>query len=148
MNVFSFLALIAGAAIATQASMNARLGVLLHNSMWATTVAFGVSCIVMLISTLIVSTQQTPDWTDIGSVPIYLWFSGGALAALGVGLFYFLIPQMGIGPMMSYALTGQLLIAMISSHFGWFELPIKSFTIGRAMGLGALIVGIMLINQD
>lgn len=147
MNLSGALALVAGAAIATQASMNARLGVLLHSSMWATAIVFGVSCLVMLLIT-VATTQQTPNWSEASSVPVYLWFSGGILAALGVGLFYFLIPRMGIGPMMSYALTGQLLIAIASSHFGWFELPIKPFTISRAMGVMALIAGIVLINQD
>lgn len=147
MNTAALSALLAGAAIATQASMNARLGVLLHSSLWATAIAFGVSCLVTLM-TMLVTTQQLPNWSAASTVPVYLWFSGGMLAALGVGLFYFLIPKMGIGPMMSYALTGQLLIAIASSHFGWFELPVKPITISRTIGVLALIIGIALINRD
>ena len=141
------LALLAGAAIATQASMNARLGVLLHSSMWATVIAFGVSCVVMLMITIVFS-QQTPSWSQADSVPMYLWVAGGGLAALGVGLFYYLIPRMGMGSMMTYALTGQLFIAMLSSHFGWFDLPAKPFTIYRALGVIALLFAIGILNQD
>ena len=94
------------------------------------------------------SSLQTPDWSGAINIPIYLWFSGGLLAATGVGLFYYLIPRMGLGPMMSYALTGQLIIAIISSHYGWFELPIKPLTLSRSTGVIALIVGIVLINKD
>ncbi|RLT90132.1 MULTISPECIES: DMT family transporter [unclassified Ketobacter] len=147
MNLPALLALLAGAAIATQASMNARLGVLLDSSMWATAIVFGVSFVAMLMMAL-ASSLQTPDWSGAINIPIYLWFSGGLLAATGVGLFYYLIPRMGLGPMMSYALTGQLIIAIISSHYGWFELPIKPITLSRSTGVIALIVGIVLINKD
>ena len=81
-------------------------------------------------------------------VPGYLWFSGGALSAFGVGVFYYLIPKMGVGTMMSYALSGQILIAIIASHFGWFDLPIKSITTLKVIGVIALITGILLINWE
>jgi len=45
----SFLAFIAGAAITTQASMNAQLGVLLRSSLIGTTVAFVFSSLFTLI---------------------------------------------------------------------------------------------------
>lgn len=147
MNPHALLALLAGAAIATQASMNARLGVLLQSSLSATAIAFGMSCLFTLTVLALVG-QHHPGWQAARAVPLYLWFSGGMLAATGVGLFYFLIPKMGIGPMMSYALTGQLLIAVISSHFGWFELPLKPFTMTRLFGVAALVVGTVLINRD
>lgn len=147
MNPLSILALTAGAAIATQASMNARLGALLHNSMLGTTIAFAFSFLCSLVIVIFIS-RNYPTAAQIQSVPVYLWFSGGTLAALGVGLFYYLIPKMGVGPMMSYALASQLLVAIMASHFGWFELPVKTFTPSRALGIAALIVGILLINKD
>ncbi|MFA5496166.1 MAG: DMT family transporter [Porticoccaceae bacterium] len=147
MNYSGLLALIAGAAIATQASMNARLGVILQSSLLGTAVAFAFSCLFTLVAAALLTTDY-PSAGEVRSVPPYLWFSGGALAALGVGLFYYLIPKMGIGPMMSYALTGQLLVAITASHFGWFELPVKSFNASRALGVVALAIGIILINRE
>jgi len=147
MSPHALLALLAGAAIATQASMNARLGVLLQSSMTATAVVFAMSCLFTLLATTLM-TPHYPGWQLAKSVPVYLWFSGGALAAMGVGLFYFLIPKMGIGAMMSYALTGQLLVAIVSSHFGWFELPLKPLNITRMLGVVALVAGIFLIYMD
>ena len=67
---------------------------------------------------------------------------------LGISMFYYLIPKMGLGPMMSYALTGQLIIAVVASHFGWFDLPVSSLTIGKLTGVVALIAGVVLINQE
>jgi len=35
-----------------------------------------------------------------------------------------------------------------SSHFGWFDLPVKSINIIKFAGVIALIAGIVLINWD
>ncbi len=48
--------------------------------------------------------------------------------------------------MMSYALTGQLLIALLASHFGWFNLPIKSIDTIKTIGAILLIIGVVFIN--
>jgi len=85
---------------------------------------------------------------DIKSVPVYLWFSGGALSAFGVGMFYYLIPKMGVGSMMSYALSGQIIIAIIASHFGWFELPVRPITGLKIAGSFSLIAGVILLNWE
>lgn len=142
----SLLALAAGAAIAVQASMNSQLGVLLRNPMLGTAVAFAVSLLFSLLA-MAVSSRQYPQLESIQAVPFYLWF-GGALSAFGVGMFYFLIPLMGVGPMMSYALTGQILVAVVASHFGWFDLPARPVNGARALGVLALIVGVVLINRE
>jgi transporter family-2 protein len=140
------LALAAGAAIAVQATMNAQLGVLLRNSLLGTAIAFGLSCLVSLLA-VAVSTRHYPSLASLQAVPLYLW-CGGLLSAFGVGLFYFLIPRMGAGSMMSFALTGQILVAIIASHFGWFELPVKPVTLARGLGVLALVLGIVLINWE
>ncbi|GAA0342148.1 hypothetical protein GCM10009092_03380 [Bowmanella denitrificans] len=144
MKLLGILALLAGAAIATQASMNAQLGVLLRNSLLATAIAFTGSMLVTLL-VLLSSSAHLPKLDTWLAVPVHLWF-GGVLSALGVGLFYYLIPKMGVGPMMSFALTGQLLVAMLASHYGWFGLPVKSLDGIKFLGIAALITGILLIN--
>ncbi len=147
MSILSFLALAAGAAIALQASMNAQLGVLLKSSMMGTSVAFFFG-LVFTVSIMLLSAKQYPNLTEVKSVPLYLWFTGGALSALGVGLFYYLIPKMGIGSVMSYALSGQILIAIFASHLGWFDLPVKPIDRTKVMGVALLIVGVLLINWE
>ncbi|GAB3024423.1 DMT family transporter [Bowmanella dokdonensis] len=143
-NLLGILALLAWAAIAAQASMNAQLGVLLRNSTLATAIAFAGSMLVTLLA-LLLSQRPFPRGDEWLAVPPYLWF-GGALSALGVGLFYYLIPKMGVGPMMSFALTGQILVAMLASHYGWFGLPVRSVDALKLLGIAALLAGILLIN--
>lgn len=143
--MLALLALFAGALIALQAGMNSWLGVLLKNTLLATVVAFFVSIIVSGVVMLSV-TKQWPNVSDIQVVPWYLWL-GGVLSATGVGLFYLLIPKLGVGTMMSYALTGQLVLAVIISHFGWFELPQVSINQTKVIGIAAMIIGLVLINR-
>ena len=147
MNILSLLAMAAGAAIAIQATMNAQLGVLLKSSMLGTSVAFLVS-LLFTLSVMILSTKHYPQLAEIKAVPVYLWFTGGALSAFGVGMFYYLIPKMGVGSMMSYALSGQIIIAIIASHFGWFELPVKPINSLKIAGGVLLIAGVLLLNWE
>ena len=147
MNILSLLAMGAGAAITVQATMNAQLGVLLKSSMLGTSIAFLFSCVFTVLA-MVLWSKQTPQLTDIKTVPLYLWFSGGALSAFGVGMSYYLIPKMGVASMMSYALSGQIIVATIVSHFGWFDLPLKPISLPKISGIIALIVGMLLINWE
>lgn len=147
MKYLFIIALLAGAAISIQAAMNAQLGSLLRNPFLAACIAF-CSSLVFTILIILFKTREYPSIEMLKSVPVYLWFSGGMLSAFGISMFYYLIPKMGMGSMMSFALTGQLIIAIIISHFGWFALPEKSLTLGKLVGVIALIIGIILINRE
>lgn len=144
MSILALFAIAAGAAIAIQATMNAQLGVVLKNSILATCIAFLLSFMITVIA-LLLTTTQYPNIAELKSVPAYLW-CGGILSAFGVAMFYVLIPKMGAGNMMSYALTGQLLIALLASHFGWFNLPVKSIDSIKTIGAILLIIGVVFIN--
>lgn len=139
------LSILAGALIAIQAGINSQLGVILKNSLLATVIAFMVSALISLIGLLAIS-KNLPTNEVIRSVPLHFWF-GGAISAFGVGLFYFLIPKMGVGSMMSLALTGQLITAVLISHFGWFGLPESTLSLSKCLGVFAMISGILLINR-
>ena len=147
MAMFPLFALLAGAAISAQASMNAQLGVLLRSAMLGTGVAFLVG--LGFVSLAFFALQRDfPSPEAVRSVPVYLWFSGGALSAFAISTYFYLIPQMGIGTMMSWALTGQLVVAMLAGHFGWFDFPVQPINWSRLAGVLALAIGIILINGD
>lgn len=147
MTYLYILAFISGTAMALQAGFNAQLGHLLSNAQLAAVVAFFCS-LFFAICTLIIINQPLPSFVTIKAVPTYLWFAGGVLSAVGISLVYFLIPKMGLGTMMPYFLVGQLMMAVIAGHFGWFNMPIKPITLYKMMGLFALVIGIMLINKE
>lgn len=143
----SFMAFIAGIAIATQASINAQLGSILKNSMFATVVAFGSGLLFTLIIVSII-TKEPPSLSIIRTVPFYLWFTGGLLSAFAITTIYWLIPQLGVGSVVSYMLAGQLMLAMVVSHFGWFGTPISPITLSKLIGIILLVSSIIFINHQ
>ena len=147
MNYLPLLAIFAGVAISLQATLNARLGVLLQSTLLGTGIAFMVGCLLCLTLVAVTGKFEVKA-TTLTKVPVYLWFAGGALGALGVGLLYFLIPQMGIGPMTVFSLAGQLLVATAVSHYGWFDLPQNPLTLQKLIGFFALFTGVLLVNGE
>ncbi|WMX16700.1 DMT family transporter [Aureispira sp. CCB-E] len=143
--LLSLLALIGGAFLALQGSLNAQLGLLLKNPLLASLIAFCSStcfafCLVLL------TTKHYPNAIIIREVPIYLWFAGGLFSLIGISLYYYTIPKLGLSTMISFGLCGQLVFAVIAGHFGWFGLPTEPMSLQRLGGLVAMIVGILLIN--
>lgn len=143
--VLSLLAFFAGTAISVQAGINAQLGVLLKNSLLATVVAFFFSFVFVLMAYLIAA-RPWPTLEEIKHIPAYFWFSGGLLSAVAISCMYWLIPKMGVGPLISIALAGQLLFGVLASHFGWFQLPVVTLSMEKLLGICSLLLGIYLIN--
>ncbi|MDO6428800.1 DMT family transporter [Thalassotalea sp. 1_MG-2023] len=138
------LALLAGSAIAIQAVINTKLALLLNNTLLATACAFFIAFISVLILYLFMG--NTLKFNQLTQVPSLIWYTGGILSALGVGLLYYLIPKLGAGSLMSFALTSQLICAMLFSHFGWLSLPQKTMNLESTLGALLMIIGLILIN--
>lgn len=141
-----FLAFLAGIALATQASLNSHLGQLLSSSLLATFVAFTSSSLIMSLF-LLSYMKKLPSLEVIKSVPIYLWFTGGLLSAFALALFYYLIPKIGILPLVSLSLAGQLLFAVIVGHFGFFNFPVTTIDTTKIIGVVSMLLAIFLINK-
>ncbi|MCZ4282802.1 DMT family transporter [Kiloniella laminariae] len=145
-SILPFVAFVAGAAIAAQAALNSQLGLLLKNPIFATVVAFSASLVFTTLA-LVFTVRRVPDSSSLQSVPFYLWFTGGLLSAFAIASFYWLIPKIGAGSVVSAALTGQILLAMIAGHFGWFYLPVVPVTAVKLLGVALLVAGALLINK-
>lgn len=141
----SMLALLGGVLLAVQGGLNAHLGVLLHHPLLASVVAFVSSSVFAVLVALIV-VRDLPNAVYLKSIPYYLWFAGGLFSMLGISLYYYTIPKLGVSTMISFGLCGQLVFAAIAGHFGWLNLPSEPFTIQRGFGLFAMIAGILLTN--
>ncbi|MEH0152983.1 DMT family transporter [Limibacter armeniacum] len=141
----SALAILGGIFLAAQGSFNSTLGILLKNPLLASVVAF-FSSTVFAIAFVLLSVRSFPTWVDLKQIPIYLWFTGGLFSVLGISLYYYTIPKLGISTMISLGLFGQLAFSTIAGHFGWLNLPMEPITIKRGLGLMIMMTGIILIN--
>ena len=68
MAYFPLLALAAGAAIAIQAAMNAKLGLMLKNALLGTSIVFAICSLITLVVTALVSNSY-PQLADIKAIP-------------------------------------------------------------------------------
>ena len=142
----SLLAFTGGVFLAIQGGLNAQLGVLLRNPLLASLVAFlGSSSFALLF--VLVSIKHLPTQQQLAEVPYYLWFTGGLFSVLGISLYYYTIPRLGVATMISLGLCGQLIFSIIAGHFGLFNLPTEPIDTKRIIGLTMMIIGIILINN-
>ncbi|NJB72228.1 transporter family-2 protein [Saonia flava] len=141
----SLLAVIGGVLLAAQGGLNSSLGVLLKNPLLASIAAF-LSSTLFAFAFAVLSVKNTPTWIEIKQIPIYLWFTGGLFSVLGISLYYYTIPKLGISTMISLGLFGQLAFSVIAGHYGWLNLPKEPITINRTAGIITMLSGILLIN--
>ncbi len=88
MSYLSSLVMVAGVAIAIQATVNAKLGVLLNSSMIATSIA--LFFVVFAVSAVVFLTKNYSQMAESKSGPLYLRFSGRIFSVVGAGIFYYL----------------------------------------------------------
>lgn len=141
----SGLAILGGVFLAAQGGLNSNLGVLLKNPLLASVIAF-FSSTIFAAGFVILSSKTSPDWAELKQIPIYLWFTGGLCSVLGISLYYYTIPKLGISTMISLGLFGQIAFSIIAGHFGWLNLPLEPITFKRGLGLFIMMSGIILIN--
>ncbi|WP_282117337.1 DMT family transporter [Cellulophaga baltica] len=139
------LAFIGGVFLAIQGGLNAQLGVLLRNPLLASLIAFFSSTLFALVFVLF-NFKSLPTIIQAKEVPFYLWFTGGFFSVIGISLYYYTIPKLGISTMISIGLCGQLIFAVIAGNYGWLNLPLEPITLKKTIGMLSMILGIILIN--
>jgi transporter family-2 protein len=139
------LAFIGGVFLAIQGGLNAQLGVLLRNPLLASLIAFFSSTLFALVFVFF-NFKSLPTIIQIKEVPFYLWFTGGFFSVIGISLYYYTIPKLGISTMISIGLCGQLIFAVIAGNYGWLNLPLEPITLKKTIGISSMILGIVLIN--
>ncbi|WP_228234804.1 DMT family transporter [Allomuricauda sp. M10] len=141
------LAFIGGVFLAMQGGLNAQLGVQLKNPLLASLTTFFFSMLFALL-VVVLTVKDFPKASHLLNIPKYLWFTGALFSVIGIGLYYYTIPKLGISTMISIGLFGQLIFSAVAGHYGWFGLPQEPIVIKRAFGLLAMTFGILLINKS
>lgn len=135
-----------GIMVVIQGGLNARLGILLNNTLLATSATLVMSASLTLLA-VFMTVRQLPNLGQLQSVPTYMWFTGGALSFLAVTLFYYIIPRTGIATAVIFGLSGQIIFAAIAGHFGWFGMPVEPITFKKILGMMVMTSGIILIKN-
>jgi len=130
----------AGAAVALQPSINARLAQkagLLESAC----ISFAVGTLGLVIALLI------SGKTNVRGLHETAWWewTGGILGAFFVTATILAVPKIGTAATMAVAIAAQLLTALVLDHFGLFGFGGMQLDLKRSLGAVLLIIGAWII---
>jgi transporter family-2 protein len=130
----------AGAAVALQPSINARLAQkagLLESAC----ISFAVGTLGLIIALLI------SGKTNVRGLHETAWWewTGGILGAFFVSATILAVPKIGTAATMAVAIAAQLLTALVLDHFGLFGFGGMQIDLKRSLGAVLLIIGAWII---
>ncbi len=135
------LATVSGIAMAIQGTLNASLSQK-TSLLSATLVVHIIGSLVALIAAL---AWKTPlfkhNWL---AVPWYLYL-GGILSVLIVGLVAVSIPKVGVCNATTAIIIGQVSMAVLIDHFGWFGMSRLVWNPWQLVGIGLFAAGAKLL---
>lgn len=138
-----FLMLLIGVVLTLHLAMNAQVGAVVKNAKMGNAIFWTIGAITAIIIGL---TAWEPEvFTRLKTVPLWLLTAGMMGGALVFGIAW-TIPQIGAGPATVLMVTGQILTAMIFSHFGILGSPVEPVSLMKIIGALLLIGGASIIT--
>jgi Uncharacterized protein conserved in bacteria len=136
------MALMAGTLVSIQTLFNNKVNTVIHSHS-TTALVLGMGFIASLCMGFLFDGADFLSWQ---AMPVWFWFSG----LLGIGVVTCVVKGVRLlGP--SYATTivmaSQLLCALWWDSAGWFGLEQVPFTVQKAIGISALIAGLLLFKS-
>lgn len=138
------LALFAGILMAVQAPTNALLGKASGSPIVAAFVSFVVGTVAL--GAMVAASSGRLFAPELKSVPWYAWL-GGLYGAFFVAIAAFGAPKVGVGPLLTAAIGGQLIGAVILDHYGLLGLTRQPVSIEKVGGVILVLVGAWLVRR-
>jgi transporter family-2 protein len=144
-NLYLLLGVLAGAGVAAQAVINARLRIILGAPLWAAAVQFTVGLALILLAA-IGSRQASPLTEGLARAPWWVWI-GGVFGAIFIVVSIVLTPRLGAALMLAAVIVGQLSAALVIDHYGLFGATVIRMSPVRILGAALLVLGVVLIRR-
>lgn len=139
------VALLAGAAMALQGTMNAALGKVV--GLWESTLVVHVIGTVTVLAVIVVGGIGFGGLVKAGQAPWYVYVGG----ILNVVIIYAVarsIPQVGVGNATTAIVFAQILTAVLIDHFGLMGVKKSPFAYTDVLGIVLMAVAArILINE-
>ena len=138
--LFLLMALIAGAALASQVAINSQLKTIVGTPIQATCVSLCIGA----MATLAYSTIARQPWPRFGTVaesPWWAW-SGGLLGIFYLWATVVTSPRLGVAMTFGLVIAGQVVTSMLLDHFGLFGVPVHPASSARLIGILLVIAGV------
>ncbi|TRX72375.1 DMT family transporter [Carboxylicivirga sp. M1479] len=143
--ILTGIALIIGGLLAVQGSINSQLGGILKNPLQAAFVSFLIGTLTLFVLNVLMR-AEIPTKEIVSAMPLYL-FIGGIIGAVYVSSAIILIPKIGVATMLGASIGGQMIVASIIDHYGFFNINVHAISPGRIIGIILLIIGVFLIQR-
>ena len=138
------LAVIAGVLIAIQAPTNAILGKASGSPVVAAFISFVVGT--LALGTMVAARSGRLFAPELRQVPWYAWV-GGFYGAFFVAIAAFGAPRIGVGPLLTAAIAGQLIGAIVLDHFGLLGLARQPVSMEKLAGVALVLFGAWLVRR-
>ena len=141
--VFFALTLFLGVVLAVHLAMNAKVGDVVANPKMANALFW---CIGAVTAIVVAMTGWDPEFFGrLGDVNPLLYLAGvmGALLVFAIAA---LVPKVGAGALFVSLLAGQVITAMIMSHYGWLGSPVQEVSIMKIVGAVLVIGGAAIVT--
>ena len=138
------LTMFLGVVLTVHLAMNGKVGAVIGNPRVGNALFWCIGAITALAIGL--SGWQAGSLGALRQVNPLLLTAGAMGASLVFGIAW-LIPQIGAQQMTVMLLAGQILSAMLLSHFGWLGSPVQPVTVTNVMGAVLMIGGVFLATR-
>lgn len=142
---WQFAAVLSGCLSASITGAYAQLSAIVGNPIQATTVAFAVATVALLLFCTCVGKTQLVGRAFSSQYPWWMWTGGlcGAVIVLGNA---WLVGHVGVGVFTMSLLVGQLGLSMLMEHHGWLGAPRKRISWPQVIGILLMLAGVALIR--
>lgn len=142
--VFVVLALVAGALLAAQGPILARLALYAGGPIQAAIVAFSIG-LAALLAVCLLTGGTLPRPAGIVRMPPWVW-AGGLIGTGLLVLTLHAVPRIGVTTFAAAVVCGQLIAALAYDHVGAFGLELRRIDLRDLAGVGLLLAGLLLIT--
>jgi transporter family-2 protein len=133
-----------GIVLTVHLAMNGMVGAAISNPRVGNAVFWCIGAVMAAIIGL--TGWQSGALTALTRVNPILLTAGAMGASLVFGIAY-LIPRVGAGPFTYALLAGQIVSAMVLSHYGWLGSPKQPITPMGIVGVVVMVIGIILTKR-
>ena len=142
---WQLMAVLSGCLSASITGAYAQLASIVGNPVQATTVAFFVATVALLLFCTCLGKTQLVGKAFSSDYPWWMW-TGGLCGAIIVFGNAWLVPKVGVGVFTMSLLVGQLALSMLMEHYGWLGAPRKPITWLKIVGILLMLAGVALIR--
>ena len=142
---WQLMAVLSGCLSASITGAYAQLASIVGNPVQATTVAFFVATMALLLFCTCLGKTQLVAKACSRSYPWWMW-TGGLCGAIIVFGNAWLVPKVGVGVFTMALLVGQLALSMLMEHNGWLGAPRKRISWHQILGIILMLASVALIR--